>query len=66
MSDEEELKKAIGLVLGQKPEIFTDQKIMQKELSEINNLYYRINIFLIHIPHYLQFLYIIYYHHYML
>ena len=47
MSDEEELKKAIGLVLGQKPEIFTDQKIMQKELSEINNLYYRINIFLI-------------------
>ena len=47
MSEEEELKKAIGLFLGQKPEIFTDQKIMQKELSEINNLYYRINIFLI-------------------
>ena len=46
MSDEEELKKAISLVMGQKPEIFSDLKIFQKELSTINNLYYRINILL--------------------
>ena len=47
MSDEEELKKAISLVMGQKPEIFSDLKIFQKELSTINNLYYRINILLL-------------------